>query len=152
LQQDHCDCFWPISSKSANRSMLISPKVNTQHLRRDDTSTSRSHTSQSPIPSNWCRLGHSRQFAALRVPLQTLQVGSYFGSMLVSQVPILVQAFVDDPFQFCWQVRVQPHCRCWRPIKNRFENNSRTLSAKRQCPCRHFIQYCAKGEQICPCI
>ena len=44
-----------------------------------------------------------------RIPLQPLQVGSHLRRALVPQVAVFLQRLVDDPFQFGWRVRVEPH-------------------------------------------
>src|SRR5262244_3987312 len=131
--------------------MLRLPKDESHHECCDYTA-SRSYPSESPIPSKRCRLDYSWGLTGFRVPLKPLQVSADVGGMLVPKVPILLQAFVDNPFQFCWQIRVQPHCRCWRAIKNCFENNARALSAKRQRTCCHFVKHSTKGKQVRSCV
>jgi len=46
--------------------------------------------------------------ARLRLALQTLQIGSHFGSHLVAQVPIFLESLVDNSLQFYRQSGFRP--------------------------------------------
>src|SRR5207253_2978591 len=61
-----------------------------------------------------------------RIALQPLQIRANLSGVLVSEISILFQTFVDDAFQFDWQVRIQTYCRGWCPIENRLEDYPRT--------------------------
>jgi hypothetical protein len=43
--------------------------------------------------------------------------------MLIAQVAIFFERPVDDAFQFCRHIGIQPHYRCGRRVKNGFEDD-----------------------------
>ena len=47
--------------------------------------------------------------------------------MLVAQIPVLFQALANDPFQFFWDIGIQPNRRNCLPFQDGVEDYSRTL-------------------------
>ena len=86
--------------------------------------------------------------ARLRVALEPLQVGAHLGSVLVAQVAIFLQALVDDPFEFDWEVGIQAHRRYGVSFKNAVEDDSRTFPSERQRSRRHLVENGTEGKQI----
>src|ERR1039457_2000450 len=67
-------------------------------------------------------LRNGRHAPRIRVPLQTLEVGAYFRSVLVAQVAILFQALIDDALQLRRQVWIQPHRGRRSAVEDAIEN------------------------------
>ncbi len=82
--------------------------------------------------------------SGVRVPLQALQVAAHLGSVLVTQVVVLLQSFVDDLFQAGGHIVIQAHGRHRRAIHNRLANHRRTLSVKGNIAGRHLVKHGAK--------
>ena len=78
--------------------------------------------------------------AGFHLPLQPAQIGQYIGGMLVTRVASLL----NDALEFSVNFRIQPHRRNRCFVQNRFENGSRSLAAKRQRVCHHFVEDDAK--------
>ena len=93
-----------------------------------------------------------RGLAALLVPLQPLQVGSNFRSVLVAQISIFLQSLVDDVFQLRRHVRIQSERRNWRPVQDGVENHPSPLAPEWQGRRRHFVQNRTEGKQVGACI
>ena len=89
-----------------------------------------------------------RRAARFHLTLQPLQIGAHIGSVLVTQVAIFFQSFIDNAFQFAGQVRIQPHRRHWRLVQDGFEQQRSRVPAERQRACRHLVQHRAKRKQI----
>src|ERR1051326_7347167 len=83
-----------------------------------------------------CR-GNVRWYRDLRdvsgsgIAPQALEVRAQVGSGLIAQRPILFQALVNDPFQFCGDIRVEAQQRTGRAIEDGLGNDSRTFAAKK---------------------
>ena len=82
--------------------------------------------------------------ARLRLSLEAFQIGAHVGSVLVTQVAILLQRLVDDAFQFGGQVGIHAHGSDRRAIQNLALDYSRAFAPERQCAGRHFIEHGAE--------
>src|SRR6266851_1976995 len=72
--------------------------------------------------------------------------------MLVANIAILFQGFIDDAFQFRWQVRIQTHGRRWSPIQNGFKDKTRGFTPEWQRSGAHLVQDCTERKQVCASI
>src|SRR5437762_10274031 len=68
--------------------------------------------------------------------------------MLVANIAILFQGFVDDSFKFDWEAGIQPDCRGWRSIQNGFEDHPRCVAPEWQRSSAHLIQHRAERKQV----
>ena len=82
------------------------------------------------------------------VSLQALQVGANIGRVLVTQVAIFFERFIDDVFKFRRQIRIQPDRGHGRAIQNRLKDECRSVSSKRHHACRHLVEHGSKGKEI----
>src|SRR6266700_6067337 len=101
--------------------------VSTPRNRCEENKTDTNTKPEVPLSPECGNSQRSCALSALSVPLQPLQVGSHLRSVLVTQFAVFLQAFVDDPLQFGWQIGIQPHWRNWLSFQNRIENDSKTL-------------------------
>src|ERR1022692_1895891 len=86
------------------------------------------------------------RFARFRIALQPLQLGTYFGGVLITEFTIFLQRTVDDVFQFGWYVGIQPHGRNRCAVQDRIENRCRTVPTEGQLPGGHLIENGSKRE------
>src|SRR5207247_2804905 len=68
--------------------------------------------------------------------------------MLVANIAILFQGFVDDSFKFDREAGIQPDCRGWRSIQNGFEDHTAGVASKRQGARAHLVQKRTEREQM----
>jgi hypothetical protein len=87
-------------------------------------------------------------FPEIRIPLQPLQIGPKLGGGLAGNVAILLQRFIDDPFEFGRHVRIQPHRRYGSAFQNGVEDQPRSVASKRQCARAHLVQHRSEREQV----
>src|SRR5262249_19572076 len=73
------------------------------------------------------------------VTLKPLQVSADVRGVLVTQVPVFLQTFLDDFFQFRRDLRVDSDRRLCGAIEDRLEYHSGSAATKRQNPRRHLI-------------
>ena len=69
---------------------------------------------------------------------------------LITKIAILFQSFIDNVFELCGKIRVEPQRSCVRSVQDRVGNDSGSFSTKRQRPGRHLVQHHSKREQISP--
>src|ERR1700730_2136108 len=73
----------------------------------------------------------SRWFAPrLRVAFQAPQFRAHLRCALVAQVTVLFKGTIDDVFQFCGQVGIQPHEANWLPFENGAEDDTGTFATE----------------------
>ena len=80
------------------------------------------------------------------VSFQALKVGANVRRVLVAQIAIFFEAFVDDPFQVRRHIGIQPHWRHRSAVENRLENGPGAFPAKWPRARRHFIDHDAERE------
>ena len=68
--------------------------------------------------------------------------------MLITQVAILLQSFIDDAFEFNGNFRIQAHRGGRRLVQDRVKNVARTFSAERHRARYHLIENRAEREEI----
>ena len=79
------------------------------------------------------------------VPLQPLQIGSHFRSVLVAQIAILLESLVDDLFQLGRNVGIQRTAE-QAPGSEWLRKSSSTFATEGQLAGRHLVENGAKGE------
>src|SRR5579872_4938427 len=89
-----------------------------------------------------------RYSPGVRIPLESLQIGSDLRGMLISQVAVFLQRLVYDLFQLRRDVAVEANCRRRSGVKDGFEDQAGSLAAKGELPGRHLVQYRSEGEQV----
>lgn len=68
--------------------------------------------------------------------------------MLVTQIAVLLESFVDDSLEVCRQAGIQSNRRHGIAVQDGVENSCRALSPKRQLPRAHLVQDRSEREQI----
>jgi hypothetical protein len=66
--------------------------------------------------------------------------------VLVTQVVIFLQSFVDDVFQPGRHIAIQPHHRDRRAIHDGFADHRRTLAVEGHIAGCHLVEHCAKRK------
>ena len=80
--------------------------------------------------------------------LHALQVGAHLGGVLVAQVAILLESFVDDLFELRRNVGIEADAERRSAIQNRVEDDCRGFAAERQRAGRHLVEHGAEGKQV----
>jgi len=75
------------------------------------------------------------------IPLQSLQIRSHVGCVLVAQVAIFLQRLVDDVFQLRRHIGIQPDHGHRGAVHDGLTDHRRTFSVKRQITRRHLIEH-----------
>jgi hypothetical protein len=86
--------------------------------------------------------------ARLGLSFQPLQIGSNVRRVLVAQLSVFLQCFIDDAFEIAWKIRIQPHRSNRGFVQNRIKQNGSRITAKREHASRHLVEHCAKGKQV----
>jgi hypothetical protein len=85
-----------------------------------------------------------RPTSRITIALQSLEVRANLGRVLISKLPILLQALVDDPFQFHRNVGVQPDGVYRRAVEDAIRNDCGAVATKWQCGSRHLVKHDAE--------
>ena len=67
---------------------------------------------------------------------------------MIAKIPVLFQRLVDDPFELCGKIRIQPDRRGRRLVQDRIEYGRRGRPAKRRLSGGHLVQHDAEGEKV----
>ena len=68
--------------------------------------------------------------------------------MLITDIPILLQRFVDDLFQLHRHSRIQPHRRHRRLVQDRVKDCGCCVAGERPCSGCHLVQHHTERKQI----
>ena len=68
--------------------------------------------------------------------------------MLVAQLAVFLQRFIDDAFEIAGKIRIQPHRSDRRFVQNRIKHDGGCITAKRKHARRHLVEHRAKGKQV----
>ena len=71
--------------------------------------------------------------------MQTLEVGTDLGSMLITEVAIFLESFINDLFEVRWKIWIQLKGGNGSAVENGFENESGRLAGKWQAAGNHFV-------------
>jgi hypothetical protein len=85
---------------------------------------------------------------AVKVALQAAQVSAEVGRALVTEIAILLQRLIDDPFQFAGKVRIQPHRSNGSAFQNGVEDQRPSIASEWQGSGTHLVKHRAKRKQI----
>ena len=83
-----------------------------------------------------CRHG----FPRFGVALQPLQIRAHVGCVLVAQIAIFLQSFVDDLVQLGRHFGIQPNGGSGRPVQDGFENRCRAVATEGSLAGGHLIE------------
>ena len=64
-----------------------------------------------------------------------------FGRVLITQIPILLQGLVNDPFEFNRNFRIQAHGSRRRLTQNGVKNVARAFAPERHRARHHFVEH-----------
>src|SRR5215831_3622719 len=84
--------------------------------------------------------------ARFGIAFEAQQVSSDVTGVLVPEIAVLLQGFVDDFLKLRWQIRIQPHRWRRRAIQNGFENHRAGFATKREYTSCHFVEQDTEGE------
>ncbi len=90
--------------------------------------------------------------AGVCVALEALEIGAKVRSVLIAEVAILLQSFVDNFFELGRQVRIQADGRNWGAIQNSFGDDAGAFAAEGQYTGGHFIEHDAEGKNVGACV
>src|SRR6516164_8825793 len=125
--------------------MGVNPaKVKSCRSDTDDEHQSHGAKEQPALQPTEGRCTTRHRFAGLGVTLHPLEIGASVRGMLITQVPVFLQAFANDLVEFGWDVWVNSHRGYWRALQNRVENQGRRLPSKWKGAGTHLIQHCAE--------
>ena len=86
--------------------------------------------------------------APIPIALQPLEIGPDLGCVLVPKVAILLETFLDDPFQLDRHVGIEAHRRNRRAIENPVCNDAGAVAAEWQRPGCHLVEHDTEREHI----
>jgi hypothetical protein len=86
--------------------------------------------------------------AAGSFALEAFEIGAKVRSVLVAQVAVFLQGFVNDALEFFGNFGVEAHRRNGSPVQDAVENCGRGVALERESTGGHFIENRAEGEEI----
>ena len=82
--------------------------------------------------------------------LEAFEVGAEIGSVLIAEVAVFFEGFVDDAFEFGRDFRVEAN-RCGRvSMENAVEYRGRSVALEREGSGGHFVENRSEREKIGP--